>query len=81
MQRTMLCILIYGTFSPYKTMQDCNNVKRFRLDIATQNQHVNSKEKNIYICIYKHIQIQMNIRRWLMVVMTGFLLEAYALNS
>lgn len=51
MQRIMLCILIYGTFSPYKTMQDCNNVKHFRLDITTQNHHVNSKEKNIYLYI------------------------------
>lgn len=47
---------------PYKTIQDCNNVKHFRFDIATQNQHVNSKEK-IYICTYKYIHIQMNIRR------------------
>lgn len=58
----MTYILIYGTHSPHKAMQDCNNMKHFRFDIATQNQHINSKVK-VYISIYKYIQIQINIRR------------------
>lgn len=37
------------------------NVEHLRFDIATQKQHADSKEK-LYICIYKYMHIQMNIR-------------------